>query len=101
FTALAGTNYQLAIDGVSAATGAYVLNLNFLLPPSLSVSRTQANALTISWPTAPPGFSLESVASLAASNNWITVTNPITVFGTQNMVMPSNISSRIFRLRRP
>ncbi|MEO6034471.1 MAG: choice-of-anchor V domain-containing protein [Verrucomicrobiota bacterium] len=101
FTALAGTNYQLAIDGVSAATGAYVLNLNFLLPPRLSISLTQANALTISWPTAPPGFSLESVASLAASNNWITVTNPITVFGIQNLVMPSNISSRIFRLRRP
>ena len=70
-------------------------------PPELKPVVASANSLTVAWPTNATGCVLQQITSLGATN-WATVTNPVTVVGTNNRVtIPTGPGSRFFRLKLP
>jgi hypothetical protein len=68
--------------------------------PVLTITPAGTNVL-LSWPTNAPGFRLTENADLTTTN-WLTVTNPIDLVGTQNQVaVPDGGSSAFFQLQNP
>ncbi len=70
-------------------------------PPNLSVARSD-NRFIIEWPALPPGFQLET-ATILASNQWTSATNPIlTVPGVRSSATITNPGpgNAFFRLRK-
>ena len=102
FGNLAGTVYQIAVDGFNGARGKVIFNWSVLPPPNLFITQSPTNTIVFSWPVSPPGFTLESVSLLSPAGGWTSVTNPVTTVGNQNMVVHQNLgATRFFRLRRP
>ena len=70
-------------------------------PPRLTSFR-QGDALVMSWPTIPTGFTLESTTNLPSASAWLTVTNVVTMVGAHNFLTnPISVGSRFYRLRKP
>ena len=69
---------------------------------SLSIAR-QDSACVVSWPVTALGFNLESSTSPASTNQWLAVTNPVTVFGGSRSVTFTTTpatANRFFRLHK-
>jgi len=68
--------------------------------PLLSIAPT-STGVVVSWPTALPGYALESAPTLNPSAVWSPVTTPVIVSNNLNTVsMPRTGASRFFRLRK-
>ena len=68
--------------------------------PLLSVFLTPTNTVIVAWP-APSSFSLQQNASLATTN-WTSVTNVVSLVGTNNQVTISPpAGNRFYRLKFP
>jgi len=69
-------------------------------PPRLRILHS-GNSVVISWPTNQPSFALECASGLPATNGWIAVTNPASLFDGLNFVTnPVTTSSQFYRLRK-
>jgi hypothetical protein len=98
FNAVAGTTYQIVVDGYRGAMGSIRLNLT---RPVLHILVSQQSGLVL-WPTSELGFVLESADALSASNRWSLVTNVPALFNGQNSINdPLSATSRFYRLRKP
>lgn len=68
---------------------------------ALRAERGGANDVTVLWPAGLVNYALQSNAALAATNNWMTVTNSPIVAGSDNSVTFTNTTGeRFFRLKR-
>jgi hypothetical protein len=73
---------------------------NFVAAPSLSLSATQPDALALTWPTNFSGFVLQRNSSLGIPN-WASVTNVVSVVGTNQQVIIAPLTGTgFFRLSR-
>lgn len=54
--------------------------------PILTIALTPTNTVLVSWPAPSTGFNLQQSASLANAN-WVNSTNPVSVIGSQNVVL--------------
>jgi hypothetical protein len=98
FNAVAGTTYQIVVDGYRGAMGSIRLNLT---RPVLQILVSQQSALVL-WPTSELGFVLESADGLSATNMWNLVTNVPALLNGQNSINdPLSVWSRFYRLRKP
>ena len=68
--------------------------------PVLRIATTETNSVLLFWPTQAVNFALQSVNELGATN-WVNVTNPPTLAGTNQVVelLPAS-SPAFFRLAR-
>ncbi|HEX9046900.1 MAG TPA: LamG-like jellyroll fold domain-containing protein, partial [Verrucomicrobiae bacterium] len=67
---------------------------------SLAVSQGSAS-LTMNWPVASSGFTLQSSPSLGTNAVWTTVTNATSIIGSSNQItVPLTNTAMYFRLRR-
>jgi hypothetical protein len=75
---------------------------NVLLTTNASLSISQGNnALTLNWPVAGSGFTLESSPTLGSSAAWTPVINSLLLANTNNQVtIPVTNAALFFRLRR-
>ncbi|HVM48010.1 MAG TPA: choice-of-anchor Q domain-containing protein [Candidatus Acidoferrum sp.] len=84
-----------AAGGDGSDVGAFELG-----SPGLSIARQPPKAV-ISWPGYYGDFQLESVATLAASNNWSNVTNPVSNSGTTySVTVPADTGNEFYRLQK-
>jgi hypothetical protein len=93
---LAGGNFTL--DG-----GFWGIIAAVQLPgsPLLRVVLTPTNTVVVAWPAPSSGFSLQENPILNAGA-WTTVTNPLTVVGSENQVIVSPpTGNRFYRLKYP
>src|SRR6185369_8763527 len=58
-----------------------------------------ANQIAIAWPRLSLGHVLQSTARVPQTNQWMTVTNPLSIVGTNNRVTITTASNQFFRLR--
>jgi hypothetical protein len=78
---------------------ALVLSGTLPEPPRLDLTLLNGQ-IQITWSTNQTGYALESVPTLPATN-WLAITNPITVSGTQFVVtVDTNQPGQFFRLRK-
>jgi hypothetical protein len=84
--------------------GAYELQAVPTNAPALGIlESTTGNQITISWPVVDDCFTLQQTPSLLPAN-WVTVTNPMTVFGNQCQVTISPLplaGNMFYRLYHP
>ncbi|HEX9046735.1 MAG TPA: LamG-like jellyroll fold domain-containing protein, partial [Verrucomicrobiae bacterium] len=75
---------------------------NVLLTTNASINISQgSSSLTMNWPVAASGFTLQCSSSLGANAVWTTVTNAMTIMGASNqLTMPLTNTAMYFRLRR-
>jgi hypothetical protein len=81
---------------------AQAIGPNVLLSKNVSLAVSQGSgALTLNWPVASSGFTLQSSPSLGANTLWTTVTNGIATVGASNQIVisPTN-TAMFFRLLR-
>lgn len=82
--------------------GAFVpSDLLFNVPPPPALTFTRVNTTdTLSWPTADPGFGLETTTDLL-SNTWTTLYRPDELNGTFSITRTSTDPARFYRLKKP
>jgi hypothetical protein len=78
--------YRLSPDVLAATASGPVL---------LSVHLTTTTALLFSWPVSASGFGLQQNSDLGTTN-WVNVTNPVSVVGSDYQVIVSPVSGRRF-----
>ena len=67
---------------------------------SLKLSVAPAtNQTAVAWPHLSVGHVLQSTTRLLPTNQWLTVTNPVAISGTNNRALFSGGSNQFFRLR--
>jgi hypothetical protein len=67
----------------------------------LRVEHTSTNTIVVAWPAPSTGFSLEQKTNLVTAN-WTSVTNPVSIVGSENQVIiPLSAGNRFYRLRNP
>ena len=71
--------------------------------PTLRVVRTTTNTVVIAWPDPSTGFSLQENAILNNAPGWAGVTNapPIVVGSEKQVIIPSPVGNRFYRLKSP
>jgi hypothetical protein len=70
--------------------------------PTLRVVRTTTNTVVLAWPAPSTGFSLQQNAAVNNSSGWGSVTNAVTVVGSENQVIISPpVGNRFYRLKSP
>lgn len=81
---------------------AQVIGPNVLLTTNAALSVSQgSNALSLNWPVAGSGFTLESSLTLGSGAVWTPVTNASFIIGVNNQVsVPMTNTTTFFRLRR-
>lgn len=98
----ANTPNAMTWDEVRIDTSwAAVTPIGFAAPPSpqLSFSYAAPN-IVFSWPTNAGAFTLQSVGSFPAGNNWANVAQPVVVSGSNNTVtVPATDAAAFFRLK--
>ena len=68
---------------------------HFAPAPALTVNLSQANLLSLNWPTNFSGFSLQQNSDLGTTN-WVQPPNPISVVGTNHQVTITPTTGPIF-----
>lgn len=69
--------------------------------PSLDITSSGANALTVSWPSSASGYVLQENTDLTTTN-WVTASEPVQDGGTNQFVVVTNLTgNRFFRLVKP
>jgi hypothetical protein len=102
FPVVAGTEYEIAVDGYGAVYGEINLSISLeVLPnrPALRITQVGNEAL-LSWGTNWTGYVLESAKSLTSGAAWDLVSPAPLVAGTNNVV--TNVMTRptlFYRLR--
>ncbi len=90
--------YILSMWGDFALTQLTVADASAVTQPALQISMTSSNYVRITWPTNSATFMLLQNSSLAAGD-WIAVTNPVSLAGTNNeMNVPASAGASFFRL---
>ena len=70
------------------------------IQPRLQITRGTSNAI-LSWPTSNPAFELQT-SEPVSQLRWQAVSGSLTTNGRRNEIaLPANFSSRLFRLRTP
>lgn len=70
---------------------------NVLLSTDVALAVSPGNGiLTMKWPVAAPGFTLQSSPTLGADAVWTTVTNAPTIVGTNNQIILSPAKAMMF-----
>lgn len=91
---------RIPAGGVVGNTETYALAFEFFAH-RLTISKT-AGGLSLSWPIAPTGFSLQSATNLNPAINWSAVAaTPSVSTGSNVVALPSDLPSQFFRLVRP
>jgi hypothetical protein len=95
---------KLIVGAYMDNTGAFDAGLAYVFdlgPPALRIAQTSPGSLVVAWPTSSIGFNLSSTTNLTGPS-WASVTNTITVVGTENQItIPTANSKRFFRLSAP
>ncbi len=89
-------NFALALLGLPPVPGSFFRPLLTRDAVRLSV-RLESGGVVVSWPTNAAGFKLEA-ASLLAPNQWVEVTDPISVQGANYTYSTAAEGMRFFRL---
>jgi hypothetical protein len=88
------------VDNATLA-GVEIVRAPVIAPPALSVNLSGANANLV-WPASATAFSLYSTTNLASPINWLLVTNPPVILGSNRSVtVPTSGGKRFFRLATP
>ena len=67
--------------------------------PLLRVQLTTTNTVVVAWPAPSSGFSLQQNTNVATTN-WVSVTNAVSVVGSENQVIISPpVGNRFYRLK--
>lgn len=88
FAAIAGTTYQIAVDGYGGAAGSITLNLNFVagglqLPTGLTASNgTYSDGVHLSWAALPGATAYEVFRYTSNDSTKATQANPSDLTGT-------------------
>jgi hypothetical protein len=103
-TGLPAGRYDLQVEknptGQVSAGETYALAYEFF-NLQLSINLSNRN-VTITWPIAPTGFSLESAPLPGPAGSWTPVTAPVSISGDQNSVLLApGAQPQFFRLRSP
>jgi len=71
--------------------------------PALRVVRTTTNTVVLAWPNPSTGFSLQENAVVNNSPGWASVTNtpPVVVGSERQVILPSPVGNRFYRLKSP
>jgi len=71
--------------------------------PTLRVVRTTTNTVVVAWPDPSTGFSLQENSVVNISPGWAGVTNkpPIVVGSEKQVIVPSPVGNRFYRLKSP
>lgn len=97
------TGYDTYIIGLWMDYALIQLNLvdASLPPPTLRISLTSTNHVSLSWPTNYTGFTLLENASLGATN-WVNKTSFVSVLGTNyQAAIPTTNGNLFYRLSHP
>ena len=112
------TNYLVSVNQLQTNTGytyftslpsytASVLRAKIdgqptpVIPPTVVGGVTNSHTLTLSWPAAATGFTLQQISNLK-STNWTTYVGTLTTNGdTVNAVIPTTSTNAFFRLKHP
>ena len=89
-----GTNSDGHSSGYDYATIKYSPT-----PPSLTVARTTANSVVVSWPSPSTGFTLQSATNLVSPVTWNTnLPSPVVINGQNTVTNPISGTQQFFRL---
>lgn len=93
---------QILVSVSASSPGDYVRVLTAVaLGPQLAIMLAPSSVL-VSWPTNPPGYSLQSATNLAPPVNWLAYTQTPGVVGQQFRVTNAVFGNRkFFRLSKP
>jgi len=71
--------------------------------PALRVVRTTTNTVVLAWPNPSTGFSLQENSVVNNSPGWASVTNtpPVVVGSERQVIIPSPVGNRFYRLKSP
>jgi hypothetical protein len=88
------------VDNATLA-GVEIVQAPVIAPPTLSVNLSGAHAALV-WPASATAFNLYSSTNLAPPINWLPVTNPPVILGSnRNVTVPTSGERRFFRLATP
>ena len=96
---VAGTEYEIAVDGYGGAFGSIDLSISLVLPPPTAPSIIMCrvgNQLVLCWGTNWPGYVLQSAKALGAGASWDQVSSSVVVVGATNMVTNTMSRSALF-----
>ena len=80
----------------NAATATFVQPL-----PLLSIRRSQADRVRVSWPVALSNFTLQYLPAFSMTNYWSNVTTTVSPVGEENVVTETNAQpARFYRLQQ-
>jgi hypothetical protein len=106
--ALSGTAGQP--DAGHSSSGSFILDGGFwgilatsqtTAAPALRVVLTSTNTIVVAWPAPSTGFSLQQNKFLGTAN-WLPVSDPVNVVGSENQVIILNSGgNRFYRLTNP
>lgn len=69
--------------------------------PVLRVALTTTNTAVVAWPAPSTGFSLQENSN-PGTTNWTSVTNAVTIVGSENQIIVSPpFGNRFYRLKNP
>ncbi len=106
FDVLPNVSGQIIIQLVSVVdnatlSGVEIVRAAVISPPTLSVNLSGAN-IALVWPTSATAFNLYSATNFAPPINWLPVTNPPIILGSNRTVaLPMSGGLRFFRLATP
>jgi|SRR6266850_610341 len=71
--------------------------------PTLRVVQTTTNTVVLAWPLSPAGFNLQENSVVNNAPGWAGVTNasPIVVGSEKQVIIPSPVGNRFYRLKSP
>ncbi len=88
-------------SSTSAKLDEIYVNLVAILPPTLTISRSEDNVI-LRWPTVPAGFTLESTTDPASDGSWMAVSKvPAVVNGINVLTEPISVLPRYYKLAAP
>jgi hypothetical protein len=92
----------LSFHGFDATSSILVDNVTMTpAAPQLNLKFSPTNGLVFKWTSATNGFRIQANAS-PASTNWVTLTNaPVTAGLTNQIVLPTPVSTMFYRLTLP
>ena len=88
------------VDNATLA-GVEVVRAPVIAPPTLSVNLSGSHAALV-WPASATAFNLYSTTNIAPPINWVPVTNPPVILGSNRSVtVPTSGGLLFFRLATP
>jgi hypothetical protein len=78
------------------------VTIKYAAAPQITIARTAAGTLSISWPSPWAGFTLQETTNLSLPNPWSPIAQALaTNAGQVSITVPANAGSKFFRLKSP